>query len=98
MVVEPHEEILPFRAPVANRRRTAVTFTDRDCLERSLAPTDHELTVIIPAYNEQDRLPNSLANLSRFLDFSRIDYRVLVADDGSRDDTAAVTDDLVRLP
>jgi dolichyl-phosphate beta-glucosyltransferase len=59
-----------------------------------LAATDHELTVIIPAYNEQSRLPNSLAILADFLDASKIDYRVLVADDGSHDHTARATDSL----
>lgn len=58
------------------------------------APTDHELTVIIPAYNEQARLPRSLATLANFLDASKIDYRVLVADDGSDDRTARSTDGL----
>jgi dolichyl-phosphate beta-glucosyltransferase len=61
-------------------------------LEAALAPTDHELTVIIPAYNEQSRLPRSLATLAEFLDASKIDYRVLVADDGSFDGTSRSTD------
>jgi dolichyl-phosphate beta-glucosyltransferase len=59
-----------------------------------LAATDHELTVIIPAYNEQSRLPKSLATLADFLDPSKIDYRVVVADDGSHDHTARATDGL----
>ena len=42
----------------------------RGPLEAALAPTDHELTVIIPAYNEQSRLPRSLATLAEFLDAS----------------------------
>jgi dolichyl-phosphate beta-glucosyltransferase len=53
----------------------------------SLAATDHELTVIIPAYNEEHRLPRSLAALEQFLDATQLDYRVIVADDGSRDRT-----------
>ncbi len=59
-----------------------------------LAPTDHQLTVIIPAYNEQARLPRSLANLGTFLEASKIEYRVLVADDGSQDATGRLTDSL----
>jgi dolichyl-phosphate beta-glucosyltransferase len=53
--------------------------------------TDHELTVIIPAFNEEHRLPRTLASLARFLDSSRLDYRVLVADDGSTDQTPKLT-------
>jgi dolichyl-phosphate beta-glucosyltransferase len=52
---------------------------------------DHDLTVVIPAYNEEDRLPWTLQELGRFLDASGLDYRVLVADDGSRDRTPTLT-------
>jgi len=67
-------------------------------------PADHELTVLIPAFNEADRLPSTLAGLAKFLDAWAIDYRVVVMDDGSRDGTATVSDafgprfSTVRLP
>jgi dolichyl-phosphate beta-glucosyltransferase len=51
-------------------------------------PGDHDFSLVIPAYNEESRLPWTLAELRRFLDASAIDYRVLVADDGSTDRTA----------
>ncbi|MEI8372944.1 MAG: glycosyltransferase [Planctomycetota bacterium] len=54
--------------------------------------TDHEFSLVIPAYNEENRLPWTLTELRRFLDASGIDYRVLVADDGSTDRTATLTD------
>ena len=55
-------------------------------------PADHELTVLIPAFNEEDRLPGTLASLADFLDRWAIDYRVIVMDDGSSDGTAAISD------
>ncbi len=60
----------------------------------TVAPADHELTVIIPAYNEEKRLPWTLAELGVVLSEWGIDYRVLVADDGSTDRTAALARDL----
>jgi len=57
-------------------------------------PTDHDLTVIIPAYNEEKRLPWTLRQLTQYLDDWGVDYRVLVADDGSTDCTASLTRDL----
>ena len=51
---------------------------------------DHDFSLVIPAYNEEGRLPWTLAELRRFLDAWGIDYRVLVADDGSTDRTAAL--------
>ncbi|HLJ11513.1 MAG TPA: glycosyltransferase [Planctomycetaceae bacterium] len=52
---------------------------------------DHDLTVIVPAFNEERRLPATLDGLSAYLDDWGIDYRVLVVDDGSRDGTARLT-------
>lgn len=60
----------------------------------TVAPADHDLTVIIPAYNEEKRLPWTLAQLAVFLSEWGVDYRVMVADDGSTDRTAALTRDL----
>lgn len=57
----------------------------------TVAPADHDLTVIIPAYNEEKRLPWTLAELTKFLNEWGVDYRVLVADDGSTDCTANLT-------
>jgi hypothetical protein len=51
---------------------------------------DHDLTVVIPAYNEAARLPATLTALESWLDAWGIDYRVLVVDDGSNDGTADV--------
>lgn len=54
------------------------------------ASPDHDLTLIIPAYNEAGRLPRSLDQARKFLDRWRIDYRVLVVDNNSSDDTGKV--------
>jgi dolichyl-phosphate beta-glucosyltransferase len=76
---------------------------DNVSAERSAAspltvpPTDHDLTVIIPAYNEEKRLPWTLAQLAVFLSEWGVDYRILVVDDGSTDRTAALTRDLGPL-
>ncbi|MEN6406943.1 MAG: glycosyltransferase [Thermoguttaceae bacterium] len=58
---------------------------------QAATPTDHDLTVIIPAHNEEQRLPWTLAQLLAFFSGWNIDYRVLVVDDGSRDCTAELT-------
>jgi dolichyl-phosphate beta-glucosyltransferase len=55
------------------------------------APSDHALTVVIPAHNEEHRLPMTLRDLQWYLDSWGIDYRVVVVDDGSTDNTARLT-------
>jgi dolichyl-phosphate beta-glucosyltransferase len=59
-----------------------------------VAPADHDLTVIIPAYNEENRLPWTLAQLGAWLNQWGVDYRVMVADDGSTDRTASLAREL----
>jgi dolichyl-phosphate beta-glucosyltransferase len=53
---------------------------------------DHDLTLVIPGYNEEKRLPRTLSEVRAYLDHWGLDYRVIVADDGSRDGTAAAAD------
>lgn len=59
---------------------------------RSSNGPDHDLTVVIPAYNEAERLPKTLDGLEEYLSNWGIDYRVIVVDDGSRDHTASLVD------
>lgn len=49
-----------------------------------------EVSIIIPAYNEARRLPATLDRIEAFLRPGRMEAEVVVVDDGSRDDTAAL--------
>ncbi len=46
------------------------------------------ISIIIPAYNEQQRLPNTISELQRYGECLGRDFEVLVVDDGSSDGTA----------
>jgi dolichyl-phosphate beta-glucosyltransferase len=70
-----------------NAKRGAIATDVSSQILPPRAAADHDFSLIIPAYNEEGRLPWTLAELRRFLDASGIDYRVLVADDGSTDRT-----------
>jgi dolichyl-phosphate beta-glucosyltransferase len=48
------------------------------------------LSVVIPAYNEEQRLPRSLASALVFLKRQTYASEIIVSDDGSKDRTAAV--------
>ena len=54
------------------------------------------LSVIIPAYNEEDRITKTIRSVSDFLSNENYDYEILVVDDGSRDKTIQVTNDLKK--
>ena len=49
-----------------------------------------ELSIIIPSFNEESRLPDSLEKIAAYIRNSRSETEVLVVDDGSTDATAAV--------
>jgi dolichyl-phosphate beta-glucosyltransferase len=48
-----------------------------------------DLSVIIPAYNEAERLPPTLRRVREYLDARGGTYEIVVVDDGSRDETVA---------
>jgi dolichyl-phosphate beta-glucosyltransferase len=46
-----------------------------------------DLSVVVPCFNEESRLPRSLAAALDYLEASRRDYELILVDDGSRDCT-----------
>jgi glycosyltransferase involved in cell wall biosynthesis len=51
-----------------------------------------ELSIVIPAYNEEPRLPASLARIAAYIRASGRETEVIVVDDGSRDGTASAAE------
>ena len=51
-----------------------------------------ELSIIIPSFNEEQRLPASLEKIADYVRNKRPNTEVLVVDDGSTDRTAAVAE------
>lgn len=54
------------------------------------------LSVIIPAYNEEKRLPLTLEKVWDYFNNQNITYEVIVVNDGSKDNTAQVVSDFVK--
>jgi glycosyltransferase involved in cell wall biosynthesis len=54
-----------------------------------------DLSIVIPAYNEEARLPATLERLAEYLPTLGLQTEVLIVDDGSRDRTAAVAGSFV---
>jgi glycosyltransferase involved in cell wall biosynthesis len=51
-----------------------------------------DLSIVVPAYNEEHRLPPTLARLHAFLAAQPLRWEIVVVDDGSRDATCAVVE------
>ncbi len=54
------------------------------------------LSIVVPAFNEEERLPRTLARLAEYYDAQTYDYDVAVVSDGSKDGTAKVVEDFAR--
>jgi glycosyltransferase involved in cell wall biosynthesis len=54
------------------------------------------VSVVIPAYNEERRLPNTLSRVSAYLASRNYPSEVLIVDDGSTDATTRVVQDFIR--
>jgi dolichyl-phosphate beta-glucosyltransferase len=57
-----------------------------------MGEANFDLSIIIPSYNEETRLPETLQRIAEYLPTLRLRTEVLVVDDGSRDRTAAVAE------
>ena len=58
-----------------------------------------DLSIVVPAYNEEHRIAPTLARLSAFLANQPMRWEIVVVDDGSRDATCAVVQAaMARIP
>ena len=57
-----------------------------------MSSTVPDLSIIIPSYNEESRLPATLERIAEYLSSHGHEAEVLVVDDGSKDGTAAVAE------
>ena len=65
------------------------TFRARILGRQLVVPTEESImfSIVIPAYNEEKRLPETLEKILSFLEFFAYPSEILVADDGSTDQT-----------
>lgn len=57
---------------------------------------DIELTVVIPAYNEEATVESTVREITAYLANARVSHEILVVDDGSRDSTLSILQSLTE--
>lgn len=65
--------------------------------QQAVTSSPIEVTVVVPAYNEERRLPPTLIDIIDYFDQKGMAYEVIVIDDGSRDGTAEVVRKFERV-
>jgi dolichyl-phosphate beta-glucosyltransferase len=55
------------------------------------------LSIIIPAYNEAERIPKTLIDMDRHLSAAPYSYEIIVVNDGSKDTTAEVVTAMAKM-
>lgn len=55
------------------------------------------LSIIIPAYNEAERIPATLLDIDKRLENAPYSYEIVVVNDGSTDNTAEVTRNMTKM-
>ncbi|GIW44461.1 MAG: glycosyl transferase [Candidatus Binatia bacterium] len=56
----------------------------------------NELSVVLPAFNEEANIERVAMEVARYLDTTGIDYEIIVVNDGSRDRTGAIIEALAQ--
>jgi dolichyl-phosphate beta-glucosyltransferase len=51
-----------------------------------------ELSIVIPCYNEEERLPRTIEQIERYLEGKDLSYELILVDDGSTDGTRMIMD------
>jgi dolichyl-phosphate beta-glucosyltransferase len=51
-----------------------------------------ELSIVIPCYNEEERLPRTIEQIERYVEGKDLSYELILVDDGSTDGTRLVMD------
>ena len=95
---------VPVRVPLPRTSSPAPTATAATLLDgpRQLRRPAVDLEVVVPAYNEAQRLPATVAATVAYLERQPWSSRVVVVDNGSSDDTArvirSIADPFGRVP
>lgn len=55
-----------------------------------------QVSVIIPAFNEEDKLGNTVKEITRYLKDMKDGCEMIIVDDGSSDGTSSVADDIAK--
>lgn len=54
------------------------------------------LSIIIPVYNEEKRIVNTISEIAKYLALKPVEYELIIVDDGSRDNSSTLINNLIK--
>jgi dolichyl-phosphate beta-glucosyltransferase len=72
------------------------TFKDRIFYVPCIEHYDYDISIIVPAYNEQKRIKRTLEAINDYFRNKQVTRQIIVVDDGSSDNTVGVVENLRR--
>lgn len=86
------ESLAPAISPKSSSKSNQSSFQWRE--NNHNLSTINTLSVVIPAYNEEDCITPTVNTITQFLEKEKIDYEILVVNDNSRDNTEKILQNL----
>jgi dolichyl-phosphate beta-glucosyltransferase len=81
---------LPAVSPVVEETRVRLRQLGASVELKPASRDDIQLSIVIPTFNEQARLPRTALETIRWCTTQKIEFELIIADDGSRDETLAL--------
>lgn len=93
------KDTLPLKKNVMRDQETETSHKVQSWLQANTDETAKavDISIIIPAYNEEWRLPPTLIDIIDYFDQRSSAYEVIVVDDGSRDRTSEIVEKFERI-
>ncbi len=66
------------------------TFTIKHKENQTISAFTYDLSIVIPAYNEENRIKNTLLSINDYLSNNEINAEIIVVSDGSKDQTVDI--------
>lgn len=72
------------------REQVSISLAQPHALHEGTPITRHSLSVILPAYNEAQVIASTVSTVHSVLDGWKVDFEIIVVNDGSTDQTGAI--------
>ena len=73
----------------------SIVTQELNSMNRELSEKQIHVSIVVPAYNEQKRIPDTLEKISRFCRTKPYNTEIIVVDDGSIDSTTQIVEELI---